>query len=133
MERENGKAEKTTARLEGCIPSPQSEGLGGVPGNSKINGTNALTASECHCTRGNSPGGYGYDRCTPIGKILQRLELVERSYIDYVRADQTRLEARLDESKNLEQLFQQSVAELRQEIYNLATESESNESGHNNS
>ncbi|MBD2418428.1 hypothetical protein H6G54_12115 [Anabaena cylindrica FACHB-243] len=69
---------------------------------------------------------------TPSGKILQRLELVEKSHIEYVRAHQTRLKARLDESEQLEQVFNQAINELRQEIYNLATEAESNGNGHHN-
>jgi hypothetical protein len=80
----------------------------------------------------NSTGQYAYEGDTPAGKILQRLELVEKSHTEYVRAHQTRLKARLNESEQLEEIFNQAVNELRQEIYNLATEAESNGNGHLN-
>ncbi|MBD2388887.1 hypothetical protein [Cylindrospermum sp. FACHB-282] len=56
------------------------------------------------------------------GKILQRLELVEKFHLEYVHAHQNRLEARLDESKGREEDFKEAVGQLKEEIYKLITE-----------
>lgn len=56
---------------------------------------------------------------TPLGKVLQRLELIEKEYFDYVENHQTRLETRLVESKEKQSAFKNAVAELKQEIFNL--------------
>jgi hypothetical protein len=131
MDMTNGTTKKISRRLEVSGTKNQRESLGGTTGESGITRTNQIIVSGKDSDRGNTPGGYDYDGGTPIGKILQRLELVERSHKDYVRAHQTRLKARLDESENLEKLFCESVEELRQEIYQLATEeNESNGNGH---
>ncbi|MEA5516211.1 hypothetical protein [Nodularia sp. UHCC 0506] len=44
------------------------------------------------------------------------------SYLEHIDAYQSRLEARLDDSRTHKQQFLRQVAELKQEIYNLATE-----------
>jgi hypothetical protein len=59
-------------------------------------------------------------RDTPVGKILERVELIETSFYAYVHAHQSRLEARLDESKKLESTFTDTLFELKQEIFKMA-------------
>ncbi|MEH1895613.1 MULTISPECIES: hypothetical protein [unclassified Nostoc] len=61
------------------------------------------------------------------GKIKQRLSLIERSFLSYVRSHQQRLEARLDESRALEQNFLDSLKELEREINSLTSQSQKNE------
>jgi hypothetical protein len=61
------------------------------------------------------------------GKIKQRLKLIEQSFLSYVRSHQQRLEARLDESRALEQNFLDSLKELEREINSLTSQSEENE------
>jgi len=59
-------------------------------------------------------------RDSPVGKILERVELIETSFYAYVHAHQSRLEARLDESKKLESTFTDTLFELKQEIFKMA-------------
>ncbi|MBE9199078.1 MULTISPECIES: hypothetical protein [unclassified Nodularia (in: cyanobacteria)] len=130
MDYTNGQAKEISRGCNVGGTETQSQCLGGITGESGISRLNPIIASGENWVWRNPSGSYVYDETTDIGKILQRLELVERLYTEYVRAHQIGLEARLTESKNLEKLFQQSVTELRQEIYNLATEADSNGNGH---
>jgi hypothetical protein len=128
----NGKKQGVGRRCDQRLDQNQSEGLGAVGCNCPDYGTE----TQGEPSQSYSEGGYTLGSSiligdTPSGKILQRLELVERSHKEYVRAHQTRLKARLDESENLEQLFDEAVTELRQEIYELATQvNQTNGNGH---
>ncbi|WP_414551467.1 hypothetical protein [Anabaena sp. CCY 0017] len=130
MDYQNGKAKEISRGCNVSRAEAQSQCLGRITGEGNGSRINPIIASGKDWTGRNSFGGYVYDETTAIGKILQRLELVERLHTEYVRAHQTRLEARLDESRKLEELFQKSVTELRQEIYALVTEEECNGNGH---
>lgn len=61
------------------------------------------------------------------GKIKERLRLIEQSFLSYVRSHQQRLEARLEESRTLEQNFLDSLKDLEREINSLTSQSEKNE------
>jgi len=61
------------------------------------------------------------------GKIKERLKLIEKSFLSYVHSHQQRLEARLDESRTLEQNFLDSLKELEREINSLTSQPEQNE------
>ena len=131
MELDDGKTKEALGRNHKCISSDEQSGLGesGITG--FIDGVQPSGFIEKNCSGGDSAGTNYVAGDTPAGKILQRLELVERSHKEYVRAHQTRLKARLNESENLEESFDQSVAELRREIYQLATEENAvNGNGH---
>lgn len=56
------------------------------------------------------------------GKISERLKLIEESFLSYVRSNQERLEAQLDQSRTLEQNFLAAVKELEREINSLTSE-----------
>jgi len=131
MSKSDGTTKKISRRRNQCNVTNKPRPVGAIPETSRGIRTIKIGVSRENSVGTNTSGGYDYDGGTPIGKIFQRLELVERSYKDYVRAHQTRLKARLDESENLEKLFCESVEELRQEIYQLATEAnKSNGNGH---
>ncbi|MDB9372805.1 hypothetical protein [Nodularia sphaerocarpa] len=119
---------QTHCGLEGqnkCHHENRPEYLGFTTGK----GGNVGAFSDCisgkDSVRGYILGGDAYDECTPIGKILARLEQLESAYLQYVGAHQSRLEARLDESRSLKQEFISQLSELKQEIYQLATEESS--------
>ncbi|MHC5717643.1 MAG: hypothetical protein ACYTX0_37450 [Nostoc sp.] len=61
------------------------------------------------------------------GKIRDRLKLIEQSFLSYVRSHQQRLEARLDESRTLEENFLTSLQELEREIDSLTNQAGNNE------
>jgi DNA-binding NarL/FixJ family response regulator len=58
------------------------------------------------------------------GKISERLKLIEESFLSYVRSNQERLEAQLDQSRTLEQNFLAAIRELESEISSLVPEQE---------
>lgn len=59
------------------------------------------------------------------GKISERLKLIEKSFLSYVRNHQQRLEANLDESRALEERFLKSVKELERDIEALTSNQKS--------
>ncbi|BAY10293.1 hypothetical protein [Calothrix sp. NIES-2098] len=61
------------------------------------------------------------NRGEDTGKIRERLKLVEESFLTYVHNHQQCLEARLDESRSLEQNFLTSVRELERDIDSLTS------------
>ncbi len=127
----NGETQNTDRRRENGKCSDESYRLGESRCNCQGNELDAVGLAESDRTGENSIRASIVYGDTTAGKMLQRLELVEKSHKDYVRAHQARLKARLNESEELERLFEQSVEELRQEIYQLATEeNETNGSGH---
>ena len=58
------------------------------------------------------------------GKITERLKLIERAFLSYVHDHQQRLEARLDESRTLEQNFLTAIRDLERDINSLTPEKE---------
>ncbi|MDB9374140.1 hypothetical protein [Nodularia sphaerocarpa] len=122
LEELNGQTQKTTCGLERCLASPQSERLGTVSLDGSINGAKSLGVGEQDCSGNYSTGGDAYDECTPIGKILQRLEQLESAFLEYLGAQKSCFEARLDVNRLSREVFLRQVAELKQEIYNLATD-----------
>ncbi|OYE03027.1 hypothetical protein [Nostoc sp. 'Peltigera membranacea cyanobiont' 232] len=125
--RQDGKTEKITPGRKERVDVYQSERVGTVQCSGQSEGLEQGWANLENSHRGDQVGGSRY-RNTPIGKILQHLELVEREHIEYVHAHQSRLEARLDESKAREESFNIAVSNLKQEIYNLATQPEEKQS-----
>jgi hypothetical protein len=62
------------------------------------------------------------DRGENSGKISERLKLIEESFLSYVRSNQERLEAQLEQNRTLEQNFLAAVRELESEINSLVPE-----------
>ncbi|MEH1788506.1 MAG: hypothetical protein V7L23_23720 [Nostoc sp.] len=56
------------------------------------------------------------------GKISERLKLIEESFLSYIRSNQERLEAQLEQNRTLEQNFLAAVRELESEINSLVPE-----------
>ncbi|BAZ29962.1 hypothetical protein NIES4074_24100 [Cylindrospermum sp. NIES-4074] len=124
MDTRYGTTEKDNGRrYHDLLSSDEQEGLGqsGLDSrNTRVGEQSRFTSDDSQWT---TPGG------TPViigdtstGKILQRLDLIETAHLTYVRKHQDRLETRLDESKAHEAEFKQAVTELRQEIYDLASQ-----------
>ena len=63
-------------------------------------------------------------RSDALGKILKRLEILEKGFNDYVGSHRQRLEARLDDNKSFTTSFEQEMKLIRQEIYDLAAQEE---------
>jgi len=129
----NGKKQGTCNRRDKRISQDESVRLGTTGIHSTVvRNEESGGSSESNSSRENSCWTNSINGNTPAGKILQRLELIERSHKDYVRAQKERLKAHLNESEELEQSFDQSIEELRQEIYCQAVAQQENEIGDGN-
>jgi hypothetical protein len=118
----NGKTEGNRESNEGDLLDWK-RGLGVSGDNSSINGTGEIKVTQADCSQRDSPGrNFSPERETPVGKALQRLELIEIEYLSYLNDHQERLETRLNESRSKEEGFKKAVRELKQEIYILSTQ-----------
>ncbi len=122
--RENGKTKDTSRRRKDGECKDEREGLGEYGQDSPVYGIKTIRTSST-----NSPGenhswiGNHQGNVSP-GKILERLELIEKTFSSYVEGHQQRLETRLEESKLVQKVFKEEVQTLKQEIYRLTTKSD---------
>jgi hypothetical protein len=130
VNKRDGKTEEVSRRRKKRVPVHQREGLGAIPVQSEINGV--------------EPSGFGSKNSKgrdttwsnillqqgdhPLGKILKRLELLEKAFESYVGSHRQRLEARLDENKDFVNTFERQLQLLKEEIYNLAAQSNEEQS-----
>lgn len=123
-EHNNGKTQKISRGCEGRLTSSQSEGLGNIQGEGPIDGIESLGDGVIDSSGQNTSGAivYIHDRETTAGKILKRLELLEKAFKSYVGGHRQRLEARLDENKEFVETFEEEMEILKQEVYNLVLE-----------
>lgn len=122
----NGQTEEKTGRHKECLSFYQRERLGVVQSQSSVNGLESIRTSSINCSGQDSVGRTPNGNSTS-GKILERLELIEFEYLSYVHGHQERLETRLEESKLREANFRLLVKELKQELYNLTSQSKASE------
>jgi hypothetical protein len=127
----NGTTQDFIGRFKNCKCTDESVRLGEPGLNSQRDEFYSVGFIESDRTREDS-FGPNINRDTPTGKILQRLELIEKAYLESIHSDKNRLEARLEEKRREEESFKEALIELKQEIHKLATEAEidSNGNGH---
>ncbi|WP_375495570.1 hypothetical protein [uncultured Nostoc sp.] len=117
----DGKAEKDRKRNKGNS-SDRRSGLGGVRASSSVDGIEPIGIATADSTEENTSGTtIVCDGDSSAGKILERLEMLEKAFLVYVGGHQHRLESRLVESKEFQSSFTQEVQIIKQEIYNLAS------------
>ncbi len=119
----NGKTKEITRRREECFTGSRRKRVGDVPDSGTINGTEPIRTSSQNCKR-RSTSGSDVSRNHSLGKILKRLRFIQDEYISYIQGHQKRLEARLDESREKEAIFLKAVHELEQEIYDVISTEE---------
>ena len=125
MTAENAKTKDISGGCDKRIDKNQPGRLGKARRNGSINGIEEQGGFiESDSTRGNTSGTNIKYGDTSAGKILQRLDQLEDTHYQYVHAHQERLQARLDESKRLEEKFRTEAMELRSEILALAQSEE---------
>jgi hypothetical protein len=119
-------------RREERLTETQREGLEYLPFNSSILGDKEpLGTCDTNSTRENPTWKLTPIRDTTAGKILERLELLEKETLSYIRSHQARLEARLGESKQTEEKFLKESNQIKSDIYHLAVaQQNSNGNGH---
>jgi hypothetical protein len=136
METANGTPEKDTSRRHDdlCCQNEQgsleqSRGIGEINRSGEQSGS-----AQVNSQRTNSPNWKLYTiRDTTAGKILERIESLEARHIKYVRAHQSRLNARLEESVSEEEAFIKEANQIKSDIYHLAVaQQQANGNGHIN-
>ena len=118
---ENGKTEEVSRGYNSGNFLDKREGLGSAENSSGIYGFESLGLDKTDCKRKNLTGTTSQPRGSAHGKILERLEFIENSYLNYVQSHQKRLETRLIESKEQEAVFKEAIQALKQEVHNLAS------------
>jgi hypothetical protein len=116
----NGTTQDTSGRRKNSEREDERIRLGEHGQNSQVYGINQIGITSFDSSRENSTWTDRQGSSDP-GKILERLELIEKTFLSYVRGHQDRLEARLEESKNVESVFREEVQALKQEIYCLSS------------
>ncbi len=128
----NGKIQGTGRRRNKRISQDEPIRLGTPEYNSPISGTKEPSgSSEVNST------GQTFDwKLTPIrdttaGKILERLNVLEKSTLGYIHSHQDRLKARLGESQQTEEEFLRESNQIKSDIYHLAV-AQQNSNGNGN-
>lgn len=117
----NGETQEATRELNTGYIFDKRGGLGEVQDPGGSDGFEQVRPDQVDCSRQDSPRATVEYGETPVGKILERLEFIERAYISYVKSHQERLEVRLSESKQKEQEFRDALQQIKDEIYNLVS------------
>ncbi|ACC80334.1 hypothetical protein [Nostoc punctiforme] len=120
----NGQTQETSRRLYAGNFLDQREGLGGLQASSRSYGTESLRSNQVNSSKENPLGRTNEYRDTPPGKILERLKLIEGSYLSHLKKLEQKLECQLDETRGEEESFKAAIQELEQEIYNLVSTSD---------
>ncbi|MGI8500151.1 MAG: hypothetical protein ACR2LR_03310 [Hassallia sp.] len=121
MKTKNGTTQDVSGRRKNSKRKNESVRLGEYGQNSPDEGTDQIGNAAFDSTGEDTPWSDS-SRNTNPGKILKRLELIEKTFLSYVQGHQHRLETRLDESKTIENIFKEEVAALKQEIYDLTSD-----------
>ncbi|MEH2029526.1 MAG: hypothetical protein V7K67_07580 [Nostoc sp.] len=121
----NGETKEVSGGRKKRVPKPEREGLGLVSSKGQVDGTEQIGISSEDRKRRDTTGSNVFLQPGnhSLGKILKRLELLEKAFNSYVGSHRQRLEARLDENKEFVSSFQQEMQLVKQEIYDLATQS----------
>jgi hypothetical protein len=116
----NGTTENNSRRCDDSHPQTQPFSMEQIPSDSKLYGIEPLSISGEDRGTENSDWKLTPIRDTTAGKILERLEVLEARYLEYVDSHQARLKARLEESKEDKQDFLQESNQIKSDIYHLA-------------
>lgn len=133
MNQEYGTPEKISRRCDfsGIEVKPSRLETTGRKG--QDDGTNQIIIGGENRNRRNSDWKLTPIRDTTAGKILERIETLEARHIKYVDSHQSRLNARLEESRQEKEEFLIESNQIKSDIYHLATaQNQSNGNGHIN-
>ncbi|MEH1916981.1 hypothetical protein [Nostoc sp.] len=114
----NGTTQDARGRCKNSQYKDESTGLGKYGEDSPVYGTEQVRTASFDSSR-KDPTWTDHGKPDP-GKILKRLELIEKTFLSYVQGDKHRLETRLEEVNEAENLFKEEVQALKQELYHLA-------------
>ncbi|MEH1852672.1 MAG: hypothetical protein V7L11_13655 [Nostoc sp.] len=120
MNTKNGTTQNTRGRRKNSQYKNESTGLGKHGEDSPVYGTQQVRIASLDSSR-EDPTWTDHGNPDP-GKILKRLELIEKTFLSYVQGDKHRLETRLEEVNEAENLFKEEVQALKQELYHLTSD-----------
>ncbi|AFY48892.1 hypothetical protein Nos7524_3089 [Nostoc sp. PCC 7524] len=121
MSKKNGETEKTAGRRKERVPISESERLGTIRPESENDGTEQSGSSSKDSQRGDTARTViTHSGESDIGKVLERLELLENGFKEYVGSHRQRLEARLDENKRFADSFDEGMKLIKAELYEIA-------------
>lgn len=123
MNKKNGATQAVSGRLEVGQRQNEPGRLASSGENSSIYGTDQIGITPLDSSRENTSGAVIREKSSP-GKILERLELIEKTFLSYIHGQQNLFETRLEESKGTEALFKEEVQALKEEIYDLVSTEE---------
>lgn len=120
MNTKNGTTQAVSRRLEVGQRKNEPGGLVALGDNSSINGIDQIGITPLDSSGENNSRTSVREK-SDSGKILERLELIEKTFLSYVHGQQKHFETRLEESKGTETLFKEEVQALKEEIYDLVS------------
>jgi hypothetical protein len=124
MSTKNGEAKKTGGRRKERVPIPEQEGLGAIRDEGENDGIEQGRLGSQDSEGGHTArAAVSLDGESHIGKVLERLELLEEGFKFYVGSHRQRLEARLDENKKFVDSFDEGMRLIKAELYNIAAQS----------
>jgi hypothetical protein len=124
MNKRHGETKETGGRRKERVPIPEQKGLGAIRDESQNNGIEQGRLGR-EDSKGRHPVRSAVSLAgeSDIGKVLERLELLEQGFKFYVDSHRQRLEARLDENKKFVDSFDEGMRLIKAELYNIAAQS----------
>ncbi|MDZ8052963.1 MAG: hypothetical protein RMX68_005815 [Aulosira sp. ZfuVER01] len=133
MIKENAETQDISGRCDKRINQDQPSGLGEVRDDSSINRLKEQSGSAASdCTGGDTYRANVEYGDSPAGKLLSRLELLEKAFYGYVHGHQERLKTRYKESTELESAFTEELQVIKQGLRDLAQQVEDDSELNNN-
>ena len=120
MDNTDGQTQKVSRGRENSRVEGERTSLESVRDSSSILGIDPIITGRENSDGRNTDWKLTPVRDTTAGKILERLEVLEARYLEYVDSHQARLKARLEESKEDKQDFLQESNQIKSDIYHLA-------------
>jgi len=115
----DGKTQRITGQYQDNQRADDSGGVEQFRENSQVYGLGSLQTPEENSEWRDYIRELFPDGHANLGKFLERLHLIEKTHIAYVKAHQGRLKARLEESTAGEIQFLQEVRSLEADILQL--------------
>jgi hypothetical protein len=116
----DGKTQEAGRRLDDSLCPHQSERLGELRHDSQVIGLQQIGSAAANSSGQNTSGANVDYASSSAGKILERLKQLEHEFLSYLHTHQQTLEARLENSKEVEQRFNREIQELEQEILRVS-------------
>lgn len=133
MSKQDAQDKKITRGREERQLETERSRLGEIRPDSQSYGAEQIKPGFTNSSGENTDWKLAPVRDTTAGKILERLEALEEAHLSYVHSHQSRLKARLEESKAGEEKFLTEANQIKSDLYHLAqAQQKASENGHKN-